>query len=283
MNRPPADWAAVSMPITSPLLVDQGTARVAGLDRCVHLDEAADGLDVDAALVAGGDRLVERADVAGGHGGGGVASERVAQRDDRLSDGDRRRVADADGVEGASAVDLDERDVLGEVVADHVRVVGAPGAGQLDLDAGLAVDDVVVGEHLARRGDHHAGARGAAATAQGDVDVDDARSDLGRDSAGVGRRGRAGGATPGAVPGQVGGQKRRVGVGRGRSSRSAARRRRRRRCRPGRCRRARPRRRVGHARDVGGSGCQEVSPAKPHGIGGGGGGGGGTAPNGDCG
>ena len=40
--------------------VDQGAARVTGLDVAVHLDEAVEVLRVAATAVAGGDRLVER-------------------------------------------------------------------------------------------------------------------------------------------------------------------------------------------------------------------------------
>ena len=105
----------------------------------------------------------------------------VADGHDRVTDADVGGVGQAHRLEPRHVVDLDQRDVVDDVVAEHVRGVGRAGVGDLDLDGGGAVDHVVVGEDLARRREDHAGAGGltlAAAGVDRRVDVDDARVDL---------------------------------------------------------------------------------------------------------
>ena len=98
------------------------------------------------------------------------ASARVAERDHRLADGDG--VVGMDRVEAGDAVDLEEGDVLGDVVAEHVRRVALPGATDLDAHAAGVLDDVVVGQDLTGRPDDHPGAGGLTLTA-GQRRVDD--------------------------------------------------------------------------------------------------------------
>jgi hypothetical protein len=70
------------------------------------------------------------------------------------------------------AIELEQRDVGGLVVADHGRVVGVPGGGDGDLDRGRTLDDVVVREHDPGRVEHQAAAGGLAGGRLG-VDQDD--------------------------------------------------------------------------------------------------------------
>src|SRR5205807_489249 len=124
-------------------------------------------------------------DLALRDGGRAALPERVADGDDRVADLEVRGVGERDGRQARdTAVDLQERDVVGGRNADYVRAVVARSPSDRDRDADGAVDDVVVGEHLARRGDDHPGAgRGAIAVRRLDdrVDVDYCGVDFGRD------------------------------------------------------------------------------------------------------
>src|SRR5439155_7030496 len=95
---------------------------------------------------------------------------RVAQRDDRLADGDG--VIGVDGGEAGDAVNLEEGDVLRDVVAEHVRRVAPSGAADLDANAARILDHVVVGQDLTRRPDDHPRTGGLTLTA-GQRRVDD--------------------------------------------------------------------------------------------------------------
>ena len=103
--------------------VDQRAARVAGVDRRVGLDHVVDREPVgrlDLALQGGDDAA----------GDGAVEAERVADRDHRVADFDLRGVAERERVQFLGRrVDLEQRQVVGRVGADHfgrVRVSEAP-------------------------------------------------------------------------------------------------------------------------------------------------------------
>ena len=104
--------------------VDQGAARVAGLDVGVDLDQAGELLAGAVALVAGGDGLVEGGDGAGGTARvpptpAGVAERR---RPCRLPTPSRSRRGG--GGQAGGALQLDDRDVVRSVVAHHHGRVG---------------------------------------------------------------------------------------------------------------------------------------------------------------
>ena len=98
--------------------------------------------------------------------------------------------------------ELDERDVVLGVVADHLDLVRRAGAVDLGRDVHGAVDDVVVGEHLTVRRDDHSGSGDLARAARDvGVDVHDRGVDLrdgGRRERATGRRHAAVGVLPAA-------------------------------------------------------------------------------------
>src|SRR6185437_11050342 len=83
----------------------------------------------------------------------------VADRDDLLAHADAGRRADGGRLEPRGALELQHRDVMGGVVADHLGLVGLAVAHVGDPDGGGTVDDVVVGQYLAVGGQHDAGTR----------------------------------------------------------------------------------------------------------------------------
>jgi hypothetical protein len=89
-------------------------------------------------------------------------------------------------------VELEDRDVVLLVVADDRGLVGPAVSHVGDADRRGAADDVVVRQHLARGGEHHAGAGGLGVLVpDGRVDVDEGRTDPAGDARGV-RRAAAG-------------------------------------------------------------------------------------------
>ena len=104
-----------------------------------------------------------------------------------IVDDDVVGLADRDGVEIGDTFDLDERDVVGDVVADHLRGVALTVATDLDADGLGVLDHVVVGEHLAGARDHHAGAGALSGTSvQRGRDVDETGLHLAGDTRDVG-------------------------------------------------------------------------------------------------
>ena len=164
-EKRPLVAAAVFMPITWPSEFDERTTGVAGLDRRGDLDHPEEGLGLAAARIAGGHLLVERGDRTGRDGRVAAATAGVADRDHRVADRDLRGIGEAHRVEIRHVVDLQERDVVLDVVAEHLGRVRLAGRDELDAHRGRVGDHVVVGEHLARRRDDHAGSGSLAAPA----------------------------------------------------------------------------------------------------------------------
>ncbi len=116
----------------------------------------------------------------------------VADAHDLVADRHLGGVTDGRGREAAGALQLDEGDVVGAVVADHVGGVRAAVADVGGLDGGGAGDHVVVGEHQPAGGEHDAGAgRLPGVLEQVGVDVDQLGRHLAGDGAGVGVVGAA--------------------------------------------------------------------------------------------
>ena len=169
------------MPMTLPSAFDERTAGVAGLDGGVDLDQAGQLLGRAVGRVLRGDRLVERGDLA--------RRRRWAHRPSRSAlptattasptatfDG----VAERCGRQPGGAGQLEDRDVVRPVVAEHLRRVRLAVADVGDGDRRRAGDDVVVGEHDAVGGEDDAGARALRpVVADGRDDVDEARADSG--------------------------------------------------------------------------------------------------------
>ena len=170
-----ANWlpvdAALSMPTTRPELSSSRAARVAGLDVGIRLDQARELLRVPSRRVTRRDGLVEAGDVTGGRRQAAGAAG-VAERRHGIADLDGSGVAGVDRLEAGRAGGLDQGHVVGHRVTDHLRAVAAVGAGHDDADRGGARDDVVVGQDLAGRCQHHPGA-GALAALVGEVALDD--------------------------------------------------------------------------------------------------------------
>src|ERR1700733_11025137 len=139
--------------------VDQRPARVPRLDRSVVVDQAGQLLGRARALVRGFDRFVERGYLAGGDRRRAALALRVAERDHLLADRGGVGVADLHGLKAGGALQLQHGDALGLVVADALALVGLAVADIGQLDRGSALDRVVVGQDLAVRGQHQAGAQ----------------------------------------------------------------------------------------------------------------------------
>ena len=123
------------------LQVDQWTARIAGVDRRVGLDEILVAFDAETAAP-------ERADDARGHGL--AETERVADRQHEIADLQPVGIADRDRGQ-TSGGNLQHGDVGVGVAADQFRgqppiVLGG------DFDAVCILDDVRIGHHIALRG-----------------------------------------------------------------------------------------------------------------------------------
>src|SRR4051794_26372115 len=131
--------------------VEQRAARVAGVDRRVGLDDV-----VDLEAVGRLDLALQRGDHAGGQGP--VEAERVADGDRRVADLHGLGRAEAQRVQvQAVGVDLQQRDVAGDVLADDLRVDGLV-VRELHGHLDRAVDDMRVGEDVAVAVDDEAGA-----------------------------------------------------------------------------------------------------------------------------
>ena len=172
--------------------VDQRTARVTGLDGRVGLDQPGQLLADAGQLVRRGDRLVEGGDRPGRDRGGSALALGVAQGGHTVAGLHGGGVAQAGGGQPGGALQLQHRHVVAGVVSDHGGRVGLAVADVGDLDRGGAVDDVVVGEHLAGGRQHDAGAhRGGPLVAVGGHHVDQRRvhprGDLAGGQRGLGR------------------------------------------------------------------------------------------------
>src|SRR3954468_5224945 len=141
----------------APVGVEQRTARVAGVDRRVRLDDVRDREAVrrlDLALEAGDDARGDRA----------AEPERVADRDHgvahlrlgRVPEGNRREVLDL------RRVDLEDGDVRGPVDALDVGVDRLAVLGEADGHVVRALDNVRVRDDVAVLVDHEAGPGGRA-------------------------------------------------------------------------------------------------------------------------
>ena len=129
--------SAVTMPTTLAVAVDQRTARVAGVDGGVDLDEAGAGRDrraraLERAVEPGDDARADRA----------VQAERVADDVRLAADLDRARVAQRGRHEVAGGVvGMEDRDVVVGLLDDDLgrrfRAVG-----ERQLDRCRALDDV---------------------------------------------------------------------------------------------------------------------------------------------
>ncbi len=97
----------------------QRPTGVARVDRGVGLDQV-----VEVFAVVGGDRTVERRHDSGRGGRTARQGQRVADRDDGHPDGELIRVTQRERVQ-AGPVDLDDRQVVGGVGAEHRAVDGA--------------------------------------------------------------------------------------------------------------------------------------------------------------
>src|SRR5688500_12031643 len=164
---------------------DEGAAGVAGVEGGVGLDDVLD----DALAVGGGEGAAEGADDAGGDGG--LEAVGVADGDGHLADAQAVRIAEGGGGEllGVVALDAEDGEVGGGIGADDFDLEAAA-VGRDGFELAGVLDDVVVGEDVAVRGQEEAGA-GAAdfeGTAAGahlaeDGDVDDGGADAGDDGA----------------------------------------------------------------------------------------------------
>ena len=129
--------------------VDERAARVAGIQRCIGLDHA-----LDESPRARAQAAAERADDAGGHGR--LVAERIADRDDELSDAQRGGAAES-RVREAAAGESQHRDIRFRVVADQRRRDFAA-VGQRRAQLARAVGDVAVRQQIAVGRVEHAGA-----------------------------------------------------------------------------------------------------------------------------
>ena len=129
--------AAVFMPMTLPSVSTSGPPESPGSIGAEIWIMPCSVSELPVPCVARGDLLVERGDRAGRRGGRAAAAAGVADRDDGVADRDVRRVGEAHGLEARHVVDLEERDVVDDVVAEHLRGVAL--AGVDDLRRGCVV------------------------------------------------------------------------------------------------------------------------------------------------
>jgi hypothetical protein len=128
--------------------IDERTPRVARIDRSVRLEKALVAFDAET-------RAAERADDAERHGL--TKPERIADRNDVVSDGERIRVADLARSETAG-IDLEQRDIRLWIAADELRRELLT-IGEIDDDLVGVLDDVMIRQHVAvARVDDNAGA-----------------------------------------------------------------------------------------------------------------------------
>ena len=137
--------------------------------------------------------LAERGNGTAGAGRGAALAARVAHGHDGLADLAGRRVTEAGGLEAGGVLELEHGHVVDRVVADHAGAWSGRAVAEVGhADAGGAVDDVVIGQHLAVGGQHDAGpGPGRALVVERGVDVDQGRGDLRRYALDVGRPARA--------------------------------------------------------------------------------------------
>jgi hypothetical protein len=146
--------------------VDQGPARVAGIEGRVGLDDA---LDQPAGGRAQG--AAQGADDAGGDRG--LEAQRIADRHHQLAHLEDGRGAES-RVRQAGGVQPQHRQVGGRVVADQLGVEGAP-VGEAGGQALGAGDHVAVGQDVAVGSEDHPRARPEPVLADG-LDVDHRRA-----------------------------------------------------------------------------------------------------------
>ena len=120
--------AAVSIPTTWRRRLDERTARVAGLDRRVRLEQAVQRLGGRRCqFVASGDRAIRRGDRPARDRRLTTETDHVADRDDRRADGDLRGIGETHRRQSRrSRLDLDQRDVLGRVDAERLCALYEP-------------------------------------------------------------------------------------------------------------------------------------------------------------
>ncbi len=130
--------------------VQQRSAGVTGVDARAGLDQVAVLLrvvDRHVAVQRGDDPFGRRMDIAKG----------IADRDHRFTDHQIAAGAARDHLQRFVGLHLEQRQVAADVGGDHVR--GRAGAvGQCDPHFFDVFDDVIVGDHIATRIDHDAGA-----------------------------------------------------------------------------------------------------------------------------
>src|SRR5439155_1528606 len=122
------------------------------------------GWGVEGPAVDGGDQVAGgQPCLCGGATGddladGGAGAAGVADAEHRVTDRELAGVAGSDRGQPGCALCLQDGDVVATVVAHHGGRVAAAVADVGDLDAGGALDHVVVGEHPPVGAEHHAGA-----------------------------------------------------------------------------------------------------------------------------
>ena len=154
--------------------VDQGSSGIARLDVGIGLDQAGELLARAVAVVLGPDRLPQVGDVAVGADRHPADPSGVAQPHYGVAHLHPGRVADGRRLEGGSALQLDDADVVDAVVPDHRGGVLLAVADVRGGDAGRPRDHVIVGQDVAVAGEDYA--RSGSQTvlvAQGGIDVDE--------------------------------------------------------------------------------------------------------------
>ena len=128
--------------------IDHRAAGIAGIDRCVSLNEVFIVFDAQSAPPRGAHDA---------HGGGVAQTEGIADRKDYIANLQLRGIAD--GQRGQSrGVDLQHGDVRTRIGADKFGVEFSL-VGELHFDVGRAVDHVIVGENRSVGCDDDAGAQ----------------------------------------------------------------------------------------------------------------------------
>ena len=127
------------MPTTAPLAVEQRSARIAGVDRGIGLDERH--------RAVAGERTALGADDARGRGL--LEAERRTDRQHVVAHAELIGITEPHGRQ-AVRVDLEHRDVAGLIGAEHFGLELAM-IDQLDRDLFRAFDDVRVGQDQTRR------------------------------------------------------------------------------------------------------------------------------------
>ena len=122
------------------MTVDQGAAGIAGIERCVGLDNA-----VDQPAGIGAQGAAQGADDTGRDGR--LIAQRIADGDDQLADAKRGRAAEV-GVDQVAAGDAQDGEVRFRIVADKAGFEIAA-VGQGDAKMMGAGDDVAVGHQVA--------------------------------------------------------------------------------------------------------------------------------------